>query len=490
MSATGLLPTVSLAASAVRGTLTTGIGTWVRFVLQFGTVIVVARVLGPTEYGAAAVVLIASAAAELLRGSGVATVVARDHTMPEPARSTLHLLNTAAGVTLGSLAAVVLATVPIGPPSLRAAAPALGLVFVFAGLAAVPTAVLSSRLRFRFLAAVEMTSMTLGCATAVVLVAAGVGAPALVWQAVVFATASALPIVLAGGWRPVRPQRDPVARAAVRMAGNAITVQALNFCSRSVDRVLIGATAGPTAAGLWAQAMQLLTLPLEQLLGPAGRVAVPTLSRAAADDERLRRWYRAAVGLAALVLWPAFTVAAVLATPLIATVFGDEWAAAGDVFRLLALAGVTQTVGYVTVWVFVSTGRFRSQRRWALVTRPLVFASFFAGVPWGLEGMAIAYVCAEAVIVVPGFIIATRGGPLRLTDLLSAVATPAMVAVVAGCAAYGAVRTAGDSPVAALLLGTAAGLVAIVAGIGATPSLRRLVSGLASRLRSSAGAVA
>lgn len=472
-----------LPGRAVRGGLVTAAGTWLRFVLQLGTVVVVARLLGPTEYGAAALVLVVALAAELIRTSGVATVTIQARTLDDALASSLHWLNAGLGVLVGTVVTVVCTVTDVLPATLAGTGWMLGVVFVAAGFGAVPAARMNRALEFRFLAVAEVAAMVAGCATALVLAADGFGARALVWQSLVFAVVLCLVVTVAARWRPSRPAPWATTAVALRSAGNALTVQLLNFATRNVDKLIVGAAFGPTATGLYAQASQLLVLPLEQINGPLQRVAIPVLSRVSTERERFARYYREIVSVVGFVLWPLFAVLAVLAVPLVVAVFGTEWEPSASIFQILVIAGFAQTLGYVNVWLFIATGRFGRQTAWAFITRPIVLASFFVGLPWGVHGMALSYSICSLVMVVPGFLAATRGTAIGPRDLLAPLPWPVLVAVVSALAAGAVSALVPGGHWAQVILGGLAALVVYGLAMTLLPGPRRTVSRIRTLVR-------
>lgn len=474
----------SLASAAARGGLVTAAGTATRFVVQLLTTVLIARILGPAEYGFAVVVVLVTGVAELLRVGGTGAVVNRVPVLTGATATTLHLLSTAVGVLLA--AAVALSAGPmaaaLGFPESVGALRLLAVVFATAGTSAVPTALLARNLRFAPVALLEVAAMAVGVTVALVLALHGAGSAALVAQAVVFAVLLAVGTVVACPWRPTRPASLRVMRADLVFAGDVSFVQLLNFAARNLDKVVVGAVFGPAAAGLYAQAGQLLTIPLEQVNGPLQRVAVPVLARVAGDRTRFVRYHRAVTALTGYVLWPTFAVLAVLADVVVDLLFGPAWSGSVPIFRVLVIAGFAQTLGYVTVWVFVATGQGRLQSIWALVSRPVVLASFFAGLPWGVTGMAAAFSICSLVLVVPGFLVAGRAPGLRLRDLVVPVLRPAVVGAVAGGAAL-STRFADLPTPGAVALGAAGAVVVAAAFVVVVPSVRRDVVGILRAIR-------
>ncbi|MGG7465146.1 lipopolysaccharide biosynthesis protein [Plantibacter sp. YIM 135347] len=475
-----------LARRATRGGLATAGGTWLRFALQLGTVVVVARILGPTEYAAAAVVLLVATLAELLRSQGIATAIVQSSSLTSPVASALHWINLTAGVIAGAVMLLLSPTLTtfVGGEDLLAGA-LLGVVFLAAGAGGVPAALLNRNLDLRAIAIAEIVAMIIGCAVALSFALAGAGAMALVWQAAVYAVVLTLITAVACPWRPGRlaARRDAV--GSLRFAGAVAAVHALNGVTRNVDRVIVGSVFGPAAAGLYAQAVQLLTLPLEQINGPLQRIALPLLSRVRDERERFARTFRLIVSIVGYILWPVFVVLGVLAVSIVEVLFGHEWADSAPLFQILVVAGISQALGYVNVWLFVASGNVGKQVVWAVISRPIVLGSFFLGLPWGVHGVAWAFSICSAALVIPGFLVARPGTGLRMRDVFFPLGWPSVLAAASGAAAFGGTLLIADAGWLQLVVAGSAAVTVFLVGFAAIPSARGLVRQLITAIRPS-----
>jgi PST family polysaccharide transporter len=464
-----------LGSGAVRGGIVTAGGTALRFAAGLAGTVLLARLLGPSAYGFAAVSVVLAGLAELVRSGGIASLVARAPRLDDAAATTLHLLNIAFGTALAATTALLAPGIAaaLGFPADAALVVLLGVCFLPAAVASVPAALLVRNLRFGVLATAELAGAVLGVAAALTVALLGGGAVALAVQPLVFVVVVTVVVLVRCPWHPTRPARPGTLRHDLGFAANVTGVQVLTFLSRNVDRLVVSAAFGPTAAGLYAQATQLLVLPLEQLAAPLQRVAVPVLARSTDDRARLARHYRRFAGTTALLLWPVFAVLAVTADVVVAVLFGPEWSGSVPVFRVLVVAGLAQTVGYVTVWVFVATGQGTRQTVWALISRPLLVAACFVAVPFGMTGVAAVIAVVSLVFVVPAFLVAAPRAGLRLRDLFVPLGGPALVALAAGAAASVVVVLPALAPIPTLVLAALLSLVVAAGVVAALPPLRR-----------------
>ncbi|MFT4010239.1 MAG: oligosaccharide flippase family protein, partial [Nocardioidaceae bacterium] len=176
-----------LGDSAARGTGITLLVQAGRTVLQFGSVVVLARLLTPEDFGLIAMVTAVIGIADLIRdfGLSLATMQAKDLTHEE--RDNLFWANLAmgGGCTVIAVAATPLIVSGYGEPRLAPIVLSLAWVFTISGFTTQFRAGLARDLRFRAIGTSDLGSQLIATIVAIVLAASGAGLWALVAQQVV-----------------------------------------------------------------------------------------------------------------------------------------------------------------------------------------------------------------------------------------------------------------------------------------------------------------
>ncbi len=85
------------------------------------------------------------------------------------------------------------------------------------------------------------------------------------------------------------------------------------------------------------------------------------------------------------------------AGPLTAVLLGGQWLAVEPILRLLAVAGVFQTLAYVGYWVYVAHGLTRELLRYTVVTVSIKITCILVGSIWGVLGVAWGYAIAPVI---------------------------------------------------------------------------------------------
>lgn len=422
-----------LKGRSVRGGAVTLSAQAIKFVLQMGSTMALARLLTPADFGLVAMVAAFTGFIALFKDLGLSMATVQRKTITHDQVSALFWVNVAVSIVLVLLVA---ASAPLvswfyGRPELTGVTLALAATFIFSGLTAQHQALLRRQMRLREIAIIEVLSLGLGVATAITLAVLGFKYWALVAMTIVTATANCVGVWLFSGWRPTRPAKASGVRSLLSFGGGLTTTKIANYFFRNLDNILVGYFAGAVALGFYSTAYRLLLLPIQQINEPITGVMLPVLSRLQDQPERYRRAYVKAVRAVACLTMPMVGFFFLTAEPLIGLVLGDQWLGAVPIFLALAPAAYIATINIAAGWTFVSMGHIKRQFKAVLLHSAVACTGMICGIPWGGVGIAAGLSTALVLIRIPYMMIAYHGTPVRMRDLWSAIGPPT-VAMLAG----------------------------------------------------------
>lgn len=390
----------SLGRTASRGAAVTLAGQLVRISVQVMGIVLLARLLAPSDYGVTAMVLAIVGAGEILRDFGLSSAAIQARTLSRGQRANLFWINIGIGAVLTGVVAAL--AVPIAnfydDDRLVLVTLVLASTFVMNGFSTQFRADLNRRFRFGQLAGVEIVAQVLALIIALALAMMGWGYWALVAQQVLQVAFQALALPVMGGWWPGLPSRGEEMRPFLKFGGGLVAAQLLNYASRNVDAVIIGRQFGAQSLGYYNRAFQLMVLPLNQINAPSARVALPTLSRLQDDPKRYAEFI--SFGQTILLNLVCFVLAFAVsqAEDIILVALGPQWSPTVPLFQILAVAGLFQAAAYSSYWVFLSHGLTSRYLLYMVVSRPFVIGLIILGAQWGVEGVAIAYTVGTALL--------------------------------------------------------------------------------------------
>jgi PST family polysaccharide transporter len=405
-----------------------------KFVLKFGITLMLARLLTPAEFGLVAMVSPILAFMATLNDLGFAQAIVQRREVNQVQLSSLFWINLL--VSLGLAGVLVVGSPLVGALYHEHRTTqflcAMAALLVLGALGVVPNALLSRRLKFISQIAIDLAGVA--CNGAVVICAALLGMSS--WSIIIGQCVSSLLTVglafALAGWRPSRPQRLDGVGDMVRFGAHLTGANLATYVSMTADNMIVGAFVGKVALGLYDRSYNLVVPPINQLMAPVIRVALPLLVRANERPDLYRRTYITLLRTALILTTPVMISCIVLSSPLIVFLLGEKWAAAAPIFAWMCVGGIVSPMFSTTGWIFASCGRTDRQFSTAIATAALSVAAFAVGVHWGVKGVAVCSAISFIVFQTPLMLwVASRVGAIRLVDFGQALWPLAVAGVVA-----------------------------------------------------------
>jgi len=432
---TAHLPGV-LRGRSVRGGLAVAGVQSAQFALNLVSTAVLARLLVPGDFG---LIAMATSVSNLLAlildlGLGSATIQKADLTQSEV--SALFWINTALGLVFAVILAGLAPLVAqfYDRPQLVPVTMALALGFILVGLSIQPNALLRRQMRFSALAGIDLVSLVLGIAAAIVSAAWGAGYWSLVYFQLVQSATATAGSWLACGWRPSPPASAERMRPLLSFGVGLTGFSVLASLSRTIDNVIIGRSAGSAALGLYLKSYSMLLLPVDRLRGPVSAVVIPALSLLQTDRDRFRNYFLKALTCVVAIGMPVVVFLFVFAEEAVMLVLGPKWQASVLLFQVLAPAAFVETFNTVGSWACTPFGRSGRLVRWQIFATSVMTVSFLIGVHWGVVGVAAACSVSTAALRLPGIPYLLKDSPIGSADVLRALALPASSSIASGAA--------------------------------------------------------
>ncbi|MDK7741877.1 lipopolysaccharide biosynthesis protein [Helcobacillus massiliensis] len=360
----------SLARSSARGGLHMLTGQGARLIVQMVGLVLLARLLGPQEYGLFAMAWTVMAFAAVFQDAGLSTAVIRARTVSRDQHTNLWWVNAAVGAALTVIVAAASPLVGMffGSPDVAPVVACLGLTFLVSGTTAQHNAIATRDMRFALLASTGVIGAAVGLAVSIWLAVAGAGVWSLVAQMLVGALVSGLLLVVRIGWLPGLPQRGVPLKEFFDFGIPLLASRAVQYFSQNFDLALIGRFFGAVPLGYYSRSIQLVRMPLNQVRGPISNVALSSLAKNQDDDSRLVQFaVRGQMLLCYPIVLLGFGIAAA-AEPIVLIMMGADWAPATDYIRLAAVGEALNTMAMTAGWIYTAKGASTSLLKYTVVS--------------------------------------------------------------------------------------------------------------------------
>lgn len=415
---------MTLKRKIARGAATTALAQVARLGLQLISIILLARLLTPEDYGVLALAMVFVGLGELLREFGLSSATVQAKEVSDDQQSNLFWLNVGVGASLAliSFVGAGYASRVFEQPALQGVLSWLSLTFLVNGMAAQHRARLNRKMEFGPIAAADFIGQLLGTATGIGMAMTGWGVWSLVGQQIAQALSILLILNVATRWMPSRPRREASIRSFLSYGWGLMGAQLVNYASRNVDSLLIGHQFGGAALGVYNRAYQLLMMPLTQLSAPSTTIALPVLAQER-DEKRYKEKVLAAQTFFLNAIMLMVGGAACTAAALIPLLLGKQWTSAIPLFEVLCVAGFAQAAGYASYWVFLSKGLTTLHFKFTLMIRPFMIGLIFLGSTVSVLGVAAAYAASVTLVWLSGLYVLRHSGAPVMSMLKNGLTT-------------------------------------------------------------------
>jgi PST family polysaccharide transporter len=428
-----------LKGRTLRGGLAMLCGQGANFALRLAFMVVLARLLSPEDFGLVTMVTVVTGIYTLFTSAGLSAATVQRADITSEQLSTLFWINMLVGAFL---AIICLFSAPFivafyHEPRLFWITVAMAVGFVFNAAGVQHSALLQRQMRFLAITVIQTLAQVTGFIVGVLMALAGTGYWALIGGGLASSAIGTASVWMASGWLPGGPRRNIAVRSMLHFGGTYTLNSLVVYLAYNFEKMLLGRFWGADALGIYGRAYQLINIPTDNLNSAVGAVAFSALSRLQDDPVRLRNYFLGGYSMVMALTLPTTIFCALFADDIIMVVLGPKWMAASEIFRLLTptvlIFGIINPLG----WLLPAIGLQVRSLRIAFVIAPLVMTAYILGLPYGPEGVALAYSAAMALWFIPHVVWALHGTVISQWDLLLAVKQPLLSSAGAVMVAFG-----------------------------------------------------
>lgn len=450
-----------LRRTAVRGAGVAIVGSAGNFVVQIGSVMILARLLTPSDFG---IVTMVTTFSLLFRGfglNGFTELIMQREELTDSLASNLFWINLGIGtvLTLAFAGSGQLLALFYHNSDVVQVTEGMSLTIVIGCLGYIHLGLLQRAMHFRNTAVIYFVGQVLQVIVSIALALAGWHYWALVWGSIAQTAVVTAGVWLMCQWIPSRPGRAVGTGSGLQFAINVYSHFAFSYVTHNTDNLLVGWRFGASALGFYKRAYDLFVMPQTQLLAPLSAVVVSTLSRVSRDREQFQRYFLRTISVLALVGMGIGADFALVGQDLFRFLFGPGWEEAGRIFALFG-PGIGVMLLYNTHgWIHLSIGRPERWFRWGLMEFVCTVSLFALTLHWGPSGIALAWTISYFLLMFPGFSYAGKPIGLNIGPVFAVIWRFFAASVGAG---LGTVLIVRATPYFATMIGTTGALVRMV----------------------------
>jgi PST family polysaccharide transporter len=418
---------------SIKGGLRTILAQLFSFTVNILTTIFLARLLLPEDYGLVAMVTAFTGFVLIFKDLGISQAIITKDNIDQNIASQLFWLNFF--ICIG-LAILILALAPFltwfyDEPKVGRITTSYALVAIFSGLSVQHQALLSRQMLFKQISHITMLAAFFSLVPSLILAYLGAGYWALVAINFLNAFITFFLLWYKCSWRPSFKMPNKDIKEYLLFGAGVSGFNVINYFSRNLDNIIIGKYLGSTPLGLYSKAYQLLMLPITQLRDPLNSVGIPAMSSLRNQKERYAQYYDKFLFIMSFFSMPITLFLTVNANDLIILALGEQWVEAVVIFQLLSITAFIQPIASTRGMVMISCGLSTRYFFWGLINAIAVTISFFVGIQFGLNGLAIAYAIVNYIILVPSLSYCFKNTPVSVKSFFKTIYPPVIASLLA-----------------------------------------------------------
>jgi O-antigen/teichoic acid export membrane protein len=357
--------------------------------LQLAIGILLARLLGPKEFGLLAMLAIFVAVAQDLVESGLGSALIQRKELTPADECSVFYFNVFAAMCFACLLCLVAPLIAAfyHQPLLTPLTRVWSVVLVINSLGVVQSALMVRALNFKGQAVISVMSTGVSGVVGLSLAWGGWGVWSLVWQQITYGSVRAVLLWLLNSWRPRWLFSYPSLRAMFGFGSGMVAASLVGSAFENLYSVVIGRFYTPVALGFYNRASTLQDIASRLLSSIANRVTFPVFSQLQHDPARLKRGLQKAMTTLVFAQFPMMIGLAVVARPMVLLLLGEKWEPCIPYLQLLCFAGLFYPMHLLNLSVLMARGRSDLFFRLVLIQRALVVVNIATTFRWGILAM-------------------------------------------------------------------------------------------------------
>ncbi len=369
-------------------------------VISMVSVVILARILEPEDFGIVGLAMIVLSTASLISGLGMPAAVI--HSQEDRRAVAFHafVITVCSGVLLLALIEVNTALFAwlLKNPNVVPVLHWMAFLLPLGTLSMIPEALLNKDQHFARVSLPGLFSELLYIGTSVGFAYAGFGLWSIVYATLLKTALSAILLWwLCPGWDWVIPQpwNWGLARRLLRYGSPTSMGGVISFLYSIADNFIVARVFGEKILGYYGQAYNFTIRTVFTLSGAVAGVLFTSFAQIQNDPERVSQGYLKSLRVLAFFTVPLSMGIFITAAELVPALLGAKWTPAIPALQVFAFVGFIMPLSASTSALFSATGHPGYNLRAGLVVLGVMVPLIFAFLEWNIFGVALAVLCAH-----------------------------------------------------------------------------------------------
>jgi len=360
--------------------------------ISVGTMVILARILGPADFGLFALAFIAIDALGLFKSMGFDSALIQRKDNVEKAANTAFFIIPVLGLLLYLILAISAPLIGrfLNNEQVVSIIRVLGIIFVISCFGKVPAALMEKNMQFRQVSLIEISTSIVFSASAIILALLGRGVWSLVIAYILKTVNQNVLLFIFAKWRPRLEFDKKIALEMFHFGKFIFLGSIIWFFKANLDNILVGKILGVTALGLYAIAFNIANFCADYFGSKVSRVIFPTYSKMQDDLEDMRFAVLKTLKYINIFAMPFGLGLFSLSKEFLTIIYGKGWVEASFSLMILSWAGILNSLSATFAGIFLASGRPKLGF-WLGTLQVFIFFIFITPMAklYGINGVAI-----------------------------------------------------------------------------------------------------
>jgi O-antigen/teichoic acid export membrane protein len=350
---------MSIKKQTVSGLLWTFVDAFLLKGLSFIAIIVLARLLGPSDFGLFGMITVFISIGISLVDSGLSASLIRTKNSDDSDYSTVFYLNLLLSIILYIILFFASPFISLfyHQEILTNLIRLYCLSFVISAFSAVQLTLLNKQMQFQKMMFLNIPGTIIGVIVGVTLGYLNFGVWSIVWMYLAVQFFQALAFWLFSNWRPSFTFSKFKAKHHFKFGYKLMLSSLLDAVFNNLYNVLIGKFFSIQSLGYYERAKSFNDYPVNILTGIIGKVSYPLLAKLQDEKDKVASIYQQLLQFTFFVTAPLMLGLAAVGDPLFFLILGEKWIQAVPFFQILCISGMLYPIHAFNISVLKVFGR-------------------------------------------------------------------------------------------------------------------------------------
>lgn len=380
---------MSLKKLTFNGLIWTFLDTFFVKALTFVAMILLARWLGPKEFGLIGMIAIFIALGTALTDSGMTNSLIRTKDSNEEDFSTVFYINLVMSLFVYT---ILYFTAPLiasffNQPILIDIIRVYCLIFLIIAFSAVQLAILTKDMKFSQITKINFPSTLIGVAVGLYMGYNNYGVWSIVWMYLTTAGVKSILLWYFSNWKPKFVFSKEKFKIHYKFGYKLMLSGIIDIVFQNIYNIIIGKYFSVQTLGYYERAKQFSAYPSSTLSGVLGKVSYPMLSKIQDNEAQLANTYKKILRVSFFIIAPLMLGTAAIAKPLFLLTLGEEWMPAVLFFQILSLAMMLYPLHAFNLNILKVYGRSDLFLKLEIIKKVIIILSILVAFQFGVIGL-------------------------------------------------------------------------------------------------------